>query len=503
MTLNIGSLQYHLIPALAELRRHAVETEEEFASLIDRAHPNHRDSARNLAHYLALRRSDVRELQDELHYLGLSSLGRSESCVMSTLDNVIATLKCLAGEEYSAEEMVTTTVNARTGPMYLSDHARTLMGSPNGARSARIMVTMSSEAATDPSHLLELVRSGMDIMRINTAHDNADAWRAMISNLRLAERETGRKCKVYIDLGGPKFRIGPMERVRVRKGDIIRFAKGLHGYACDLRSPSEEKILLSCEPEAVFDAVRVGDPLWINDGKVSSRVIDVYDGGFEVEIVRTKHGGAWLRAEKGINLPNTPLQIDALTNDDVDHLEQLGPYADIIGMSFVRSARDVASLFTEMERLGLTDRGVVAKIETQDGFEHLPQILFEGLRHPPFGVMVARGDLAVEIGFERLAEVQEEILWLCEAAHVPVIWATQVLEGMAQKGIPSRAEVSDAAMSVRAECVMLNKGPYIINTVQFLSDILHRMAEHHSKKRSLLRKLSVSGVAAKQINGVL
>ncbi|MBK9182219.1 MAG: hypothetical protein IPM83_03675 [Ignavibacteria bacterium] len=226
------------------------------------------------------------------------------------------------------------------------------------------------------------------------------------------------------------------------------------------------------------------DPLWINDGKVSSRVIDVYEGGFEVEIVRTKHGGAWLRAEKGINLPDTPLQIDALTNDDVKHLEQLGQFADIIGMSFVRSARDVASLFNEMERLGLTDRGVVAKIETQDGFEHLPQILFEGLRHPPFGIMVARGDLAVEIGFERLAEVQEEILWLCEAAHVPVIWATQVLEGMAQKGIPSRAEVSDAAMSVRAECVMLTKGPYIVDTVQFLSDILHRMAEHHSKKRS-------------------
>ena len=83
-----------------------------------------------------------------------------------------------------------------------------------------------------------------------------------------------------------------------------------------------------------------------------------------------------------------------------------------------------------------------------------------------------------------------------------MIWATQVLEGMAQKGIPSRAEVSDAAMSVRAECVMLNKGPYIVDTVQFLSDILHRMAEHHSKKRSLLRKLSVSGVAARQNSGV-
>lgn len=503
MTTNTEPLHVDLIATLSELRSNAIETEREFASAINNVPPAYRDSARNLAHYLALRRSDVRELQDELHFLGLSALGRSEPCVLSTLNNVISTLNSLSSQNDVHDAVPSTAVNARTGPLLLSDHAQALMGVPDAPRSARIMVTMPSEAAKDPSVIYELVASGMDIMRINTAHDNADAWRAMVSNLRSAEQQTGKKCKVYIDLGGPKFRLGPMERVRVRKGDIIRFAKGLHGYACDLRSPFEERILLSCEPEAVFDAVRIGDPLWINDGKVSSRVVDVYEGGFEVEIVRTKHGGAWLRAEKGINLPDTPLQIDALTKDDVRHLEQVGPLADIIGMSFVRSARDITSLFTEMERLGLKDRGVVAKIETQDGFEHLPQILFEGLRHPPFGIMVARGDLAVEIGFERLAEVQEEILWLCEAAHVPVIWATQVLEGMAQKGIPSRAEVSDAAMSVRAECVMLNKGPYIVDTVQFLSDILHRMAEHHSKKRSLLRKLSVSGVAATQNSGTM
>jgi pyruvate kinase len=161
-------------------------------------------------------------------------------------------------------------------------------------------------------------------------------------------------------------------------------------------------------------------------------------------------------------------------------------------MSFVRSASDLDLLYEHMHRLHILDRGVVAKIETRDGFEHLPEILFAGLRHPPFGIMVARGDLAVEIGFERLAEVQEEMLWLCEAAHVPLIWATQVLEGMAKKGIPTRAEVSDAAMSVRAECVMLNKGPYIVETVQFLGDVLHRMAAHQSKKRTLLRRLRVS-----------
>ncbi|HTQ08558.1 MAG TPA: pyruvate kinase [Fimbriimonadaceae bacterium] len=104
-------------------------------------------------------------------------------------------------------------------------------------------------------------------------------------------------------------------------------------------------------------------------------------------------------------------------------------------------------------------------METRTAFENLPELLLAALRLHRAGVMIARGDLLVEIGYERLAEVQEEILWLCEAAHVPVIWATQVLEGLAQKGLPSRAEITDAAMGVRAECVMLNKGPHIIEAV--------------------------------------
>jgi len=135
---------------------------------------------------------------------------------------------------------------------------------------------------------------------------------------------------------------------------------------------------------------------------------------------------------------------------------------------------------------------VVLKIETQRAFRDLPRLLIAAMRHPSVAVMVARGDLGVEVGFERLSEVQEEILWLCEAAHVPVIWATQVLEGLAKGGAPTRAEVSDAVMSSRAECVMLNKGPMIVPTVAFLSDILARMAEHHDKRMSLLRRLSVS-----------
>ena len=107
----------------------------------------------------------------------------------------------------------------------------------------------------------------------------------------------------------------------------------------------------------------------------------------------------------------------------------------------------------------------------------------------PFGVMIARGDLAVEIGYQRLAEMQEEILWLCQAAHVPVIWATQVLENLVKKRIPSRAEITDAAMAERAECVMLNKGAYIAEAVTILDNVLTRMEAHQSKKTPQLRAL--------------
>jgi pyruvate kinase len=111
------------------------------------------------------------------------------------------------------------------------------------------------------------------------------------------------------------------------------------------------------------------------------------------------------------------------------------------------------------------------------------------MRRPAAGVMIARGDLAVECGYERMAEIQEEILWVCEAAHMPVVWATQVLESLAKKGLPSRAEITDAAMGERAECVMLNKGPYLCDAVEALDDILQRMQDHQVKKSATLRRL--------------
>jgi pyruvate kinase len=132
---------------------------------------------------------------------------------------------------------------------------------------------------------------------------------------------------------------------------------------------------------------------------------------------------------------------------------------------------------------------IIAKIETRQAVKNLPEILLGTIGQRRLGIMIARGDLAVELGSVRMAEIQEEILWLCEAAHVPVIWATQVLESIAKKGVRSRPEFTDAAMGVRAECVMLNKGPYINNAVEALDRVLSKMQAHQHKKFSRMRAL--------------
>jgi len=166
--------------------------------------------------------------------------------------------------------------------------------------------------------------------------------------------------------------------------------------------------------------------------------------------------------------------------------------ADIVALSFVERPEDVAELDAEMERLGDSHTGLVLKIETRRGFSRLPSLLLGAIGTRPLGVMIARGDMAVESGFERLAEIQEEMLWLCEAAHVPVIWATQVLDRLSRKGLPTRAEITDAAMGERAECVMLNKGPHVLDAITLLDGILRRMEGHQHKKISTLRSLAVS-----------
>ena len=227
-------------------------------------------------------------------------------------------------------------------------------------------------------------------------------------------------------------------------------------------------------PEALAD-LKVGERVLFDEGRIAGLIREVCPGAVEVEITQARPKGNRLRADKGINFPDSRLKIPALTSRDLTDLAFAAAHADIVSYSFVSREADIEVLQRELESHGREDLSVVLKIETRRAFLNLPRLLLTAMRDPrPLGVMIARGDLAIECGWEELAEIQEEILRICAAAHIPCIWATQVLDEMARHGMPTRAEITDAAMGARAEAVMLNKGPNITATVRTLGAIVAR-----------------------------
>ena len=601
-----------LIERLSQVRAEMSAMERAFGPEIDYLHDAHRSSATNLLHYLALRRHDLRQLQANLASYGLSSLGRSESQVAANLDAVLNALCCIARRPVKDFEQDPSGFIA--GKLLLEENTTALLGPAPQGRRVRIMVTMPTEAASDYALVRDLLKSGMNCMRINAAHDNEDAWARMVENLRRAERELDQKCTVLMDLPGPKLRTGPTASIpgvikvqpkRDRFGNVVETAKiclrpienpetGPAKVDAVLNVPSEwlsslnpghkikfldargkarsmtistpldgsrlaesnqtsyvtsatilevftdgiakvchigeippvpESIVLKpgdvlhllpvhdgaqagvrdeqgrylqppsisvTLPEMFFD-VRAGEKIWFDDGKIGGVIRDVDETKLAVEITKARAKGERLRGDKGINLPDTELSLPALTAGDIALLPFIARHADLIGYSFVRRPSDIHLLQTELIKAGGAELGLILKIETRKAFERLPELIFAAMRSSRVGVMIARGDLAVECGYERTGELQEEIMWIAEAAHVPAIWATQVLENLAQKGQLSRAEITDAAMAERAECVMLNKGPFVIDAVKVLDDVLRRMQSHQAKKSSLLRPLTIAG----------
>ena len=250
---------------------------------------------------------------------------------------------------------------------------------------------------------------------------------------------------------------------------------------------------ISCAIPELYASAKAGEKILLDDGTIEGVIESVNPEDLLIKLTHTKPQGSKLKADKGINLPETNLNLSGLTEKDKKDLDFVAHHADIVNMSFVNEPQDVEDLLTALEKQGVRDKiGIVLKIETRKGYANLPSILITAMQTYPLGVMIARGDLAVECGWVQLAEVQEEILRICEAAHVPIVWATQVLEGLAKTGLPSRAEITDAAMSQRAECVMLNKGPFILDAINTLDQILRNMQDIHMKKAPMLAGLEMN-----------
>ena len=248
---------------------------------------------------------------------------------------------------------------------------------------------------------------------------------------------------------------------------------------------------ISCTLPEIFNDVKLEEPVFLDDGKIEGVVEKVSLEEIHIRITYAKKSGSKLKAGKGINLPVSNLKVAGLTSKDREDLNFVANHADVVNFSFVNQASDVMEYLTEIEQYN-TIPGLVLKIETRKGFKNLPDILLHAMQTFPVGVMIARGDLAIETGWKNFASIQEEIMRISEAAHLPVIWATQVLENLAKKGVPTRSEITDAASAQRAECVMLNKGPYIEKAVRTLDKILRRMQRFQKNKQSILPKLKDS-----------
>ncbi len=275
-----------------------------------------------------------------------------------------------------------------------------------------------------------------------------------------------------------------LQPILLEVGDALRLTKSLkpgRGAIRDCSGRLLQPAAIGCTLGEAFCQLRAGQRVLLDDGKIECVIRHADSEGALLDVVRVPAEGAKLRGDRGVNFPDSRLRLPALTAKDFRDLSFIAQHADIVGFSFVQRPDDVFQLQEHLSRLGKPQMGIVLKIETRRAFENLPALLWAAMRSEAAGVMIARGDLAVECGYERLAEVQEEILWLCEAAHLPVIWATQVLENLAKQGVPTRAEITDAAMSERAECVMLNKGPHIEKAVTALAGILSRMQSHDCK----------------------
>ena len=443
----------------------------------------------NLGHYLALRHRDIRPLQRRLMRHGLSSLGRLESRVLPTLDAVIVALSVLAGRSCPVE--APSEESFFHGEAELDRHADELFGPPPARRRGRIMVTLPGEAAGDAALVLRLAEAGMDLARINCAHDDRNAWTAMASHVRNASSCTGRAIRILMDVAGPKIRTEAVDALasdkRLTEGDLLLLQAAGQPKATAV-APFAATVSL---PEIVT-RLRIGDRVRYDDGKVEGIVESCSGGRAAVRVRRARSGGVKLKAEKGLNLPDTALGLSPLTAKDESDLDAVIEAADMIGYSFVSHADDIDLLEDVLRRKGAGAKplGLIAKIERPEAVSNLPRLIARAAGSRPFGIMIARGDLAAEIGFERLAEMQEEILWLCEAARIPVVWATQVLEDLVKHGLPSRGEMTDAAMAARAECVMLNKGPEVVAAVESLDRLMARMDGHLFKKTPKLRALA-------------
>jgi pyruvate kinase len=583
----------------------------------------------NLLCYLVLREQNLSDLQISLVEEGLSSLAMSEGNVLFSIEQVLKHFGIKPVNPASLRK-----IDPQRKRLIMTKRSKLMFGSMPKERKTHIMVTLDSSDIYQYELIGQLLGNGMDIARINCAHNTAKEWKLIVETLRGTEEQLlqdgkvveRRRCKVLMDLGGPKIRTGPMElkvrplqifspkdihgrpmrlvegfldgeaietevlnlegatsssfviavskinygglgslkigqkitfkdardgrprkltvlerisptkvriglehtaflmegtklecqindsdndndlkcsftvgvtkpqpiEISVEAGNILRLYRDTRlGHAGDRNHFEDDPASISCTYPDILDQVKVGHRVFIDDGKIEAVVKSSNGKYLELEIVSPHGIIAKIKSNKGMNFPDSGIRTPALTEEDIKNLDFIVKHADMVGLSFVHGPQDVYDLHNELTRRNCADMGIIAKIETSDSVNNLARTLIAGLGLPKFAVLIARGDLAVEVGFENLAFIQEDILCLCEAAHIPVVLATQILESLTESGLRSRPEIADALlMGRRAECVMLSNGPNILEAVRTLARLLNSGKQRYLIKYQLFKEFT-------------
>ncbi|ARD41744.1 pyruvate kinase [Actinomyces gaoshouyii] len=339
-------------------------------------------------------------------------------------------------------------------------------------RRAKIVCTLGP-ATDSPEQVQALVDAGMNVARINRSHGSAEDHEKVIARVRQAAEASGRSIAILVDLQGPKIRLGRFvgdQKVMLNKGDEFTITTDDVLGTVKRSSTTFKGLPGDCRP---------GDRLLIDDGNVAVRVTAVTD----TDVVTRVEVPGYVSNNKGINLPGVAVSVPALSEKDREDLRwALKVGADVIALSFVRDANDVKDVHEIMDEVG-TRIPVIAKIEKPQAVEHLLEIVdaFDG-------IMVARGDLGVEMPLEAVPLVQKRAIELARRNAKPVIVATQVLESMIQNPRPTRAEASDCANAILdgADAVMLSGetsvGAYPIEAVRTMANIIENVEEHGGER---------------------
>lgn len=412
---------------IKKIMQKAEQMETECADKLSAVHPVYQESALNLLHYLAFRSFPIDELQQRLRYLGLPDLANIEGHVMTSLQTISIIINKLLDNNYMF--LYNKGISIKRSETLLRKNTKRLFGNKSNKRKTRIMVTLPAEAVENYQLVNKLMQKGMNTARINFAHDDVAAWTEMIGNVKRASKNVKRKCKIMMDLGGPKLRTGPMQpgpqvvHIKPKRdalGMVVQPAR-IWIAPPDVPPKGNEVDALIPVSNAFVEKMKRGNNLLFTDSRNKKCTM---------EIIRKQGKGRWA-------LCSDSAYITTGTELVFHKVKENGKEKNYVGKLLSSEQFITLNIGDTLLLHSAPLAGEPARFDLQGNLIHpahisctMPEILLQAMQTYPVGIMVARGDLAIETGWEDFATIQEEIMRPGEASHAPVIWTTQVLESL-------------------------------------------------------------------------